>query len=141
LGQAGSMGALISIGLDLYETIKNDLRTKDEIAYATLIKIAFESANDSISDAIRITIKDIKNEIKNKLFQTFIKEEGENSYLPDHPVIVKFRSIVCDILRHEELNDLIADFVLSFNIDLEENANGNPDLEPYRKLHNLKENR
>jgi hypothetical protein len=103
LEEAGSIGALISLGIGLYEHLKNEFKTKDELAFASLIKIASESAQESLVDSNKIEIKNAKSkETRKQLFDTFIKTEGWNSYLPDHPVIVQFRSFICDILRHKQ---------------------------------------
>src|SRR5215208_2598514 len=116
LEKAGSIGALISIGIGLYEHLKNDFKTKDELAFASLIKIASESAQESLADSNsdKLEIKNAKSkEARKQLFDTFIKTEGWNSYLPDHPVIVQFRSLICDILRYEQQNRVLRDFVFS----------------------------
>jgi hypothetical protein len=134
LEKAGSIGALISLGIGLYEHLKNDFKTKDELAFASLIKIASESVQESLADINKIEIKSAKSkEARKQLFDTFIKTEGWNSYLPDHPVIVQFRSLICDILRYEQQNKVLRDFVFNFNITLEEKADKDPDIEPFKK--------
>jgi hypothetical protein len=138
LGKAGSIGALFSIGIDVYSKVKNDLKTADERAYASLIQIAFESAKESIStDSNGILVKsDVTNEnTKRELFETFIKTEEEewNSYLPDHPVIKRFRGIICKLLRYSQYDLSVGDFVFNFNTTLEEKADKNQNIEPFRK--------
>jgi hypothetical protein len=135
LEKAGSIGALINLGIGLYEHLKNDFKTKNELAFASLIKIASESAQESLADSNEIEIKNAKSkETKKQLFDTFIKTEGWNSYLPDHPVIVQFRSFICDMLRYEQQNKVLKDFVFNFNIALEEKAENDPDLAPFKKM-------
>ena len=136
LKDAGSIGALIAIGIDLYGQIRDGLKTEEELAFGSLIKIAFESASESLpTTSAKISIKNAKSEnIKNELFNTFIKpEERWNSYLPDHPVIIQFRSLICDILRNEELNHMVRDFVFTFNLKLEDKADKDPAIEPFKK--------
>ncbi len=58
LARAGSIGALISIGIGIYQQIKYDLQSKEEQAFASLIKIAFEAAHDSLPERDEISIKD-----------------------------------------------------------------------------------
>jgi hypothetical protein len=66
LEKAGSIGALISVGIGLYEHLKN---TKDELAFALLIKIASESAQESLADSNKIEIKNAKSrETRKQLF-------------------------------------------------------------------------
>jgi hypothetical protein len=137
LGKAGSIGALISVGISIYQQIKYDLQKQDERAFGSLIKIAFESAQESLPERDKIPIKDAKSEnIKRELFDAFINTEGWNSYLPDHPVIVKFRSLVCSILKYEQHSELVRDFVFNFNITLEEKADHDLDIQLFKRWSN-----
>jgi hypothetical protein len=136
LKEAGSIAGLIGIGIDMYKQIKDELKTDEERAFGSLIQIVFESAKESLPpDSIKKTIANANtNDIKQELFNTFIKpEEGWNSYLPDHPVIVQFRSHICNILRNEQLNNQVRDFVFSFNLRLEDKADITPAIEPFKK--------
>lgn len=139
---AGSIGALIAIGIELYGQIRDGLKTDEERAFGSLIKIAFEAASESLpANSTKISIKNAKSEnSKSELFNTFIKpEERWNSYLPDHPVIIQFRSLICDILRNEGLNDAVRGFVFNFNLKLEDKADKDPAIEPFKKRSTLHE--
>jgi hypothetical protein len=111
LGKAGSIGSLISIGIGIYQQLKNDLQTQEERAFGSLIKIAFESAQESLPERDKIPINNAKSKsIRRELFEAFTNTEGWNSYLPDHPVIVRFRTLICNILRYEQFSQLVVCF-------------------------------
>jgi uncharacterized protein YjbI with pentapeptide repeats len=143
LGKVGTIGGLIKLGLDLYEQRKDQLQTDEERAFYSFYKIAFESAKESIPAENRdtIPITDLKGKnTKQELFQTFtkIKKEEWNGYLPDHPTIIQFRTLICDILR-AQYNILIRDFIFKFNITLEEKADNDPDIKPFKRWSTLAE--
>jgi hypothetical protein len=136
LGKAGTIGGLIVLGLDIHERVKDQLKTDEERAFYSFYKVAFESAKESIPAEIgRIPITDAKQE----LFRTFTKLDEWNSYLPDHPTIIQFRTLICDILRRAQYNsltqnhNLIRDFIFKFNITLEEKVDNDPDIKPFKK--------
>jgi hypothetical protein len=54
LEKAGSIGALISLGIGLYEHLRNDFKTKDELAFASLIKLHL-SPHKSLLQIVRVT--------------------------------------------------------------------------------------
>jgi uncharacterized protein YjbI with pentapeptide repeats len=145
LGKAGTIGGLIVVGLDLYEQIKDKLQTDEGRAFSSFYKVAFESAKESIPAEIdRIPIADVKS-AKQELLQTFrkIKEDEWNGYLPDHPAIIQFRTIICEILRRAQYNNLvqnshlISDFIFKFNITLADKADNDPDFKPFKKWSTL----
>jgi hypothetical protein len=122
LAKAGTIGGLIKLGLDLYEQVKDQLQTDEERAFYSFYKVAFESAKESIPTDT-IPIRDVNGkDTKQELFQTFTKLDEWNGYLPDHPTIIQFRNLICDILRRAQYNNLIRDFIFKFNITLEEKA-------------------
>ena len=134
--KAGSVGVLISIGIEIYQQIRKDLKTKEELAFGSLMKIAFECAQESIpEEGNTIELKNVKSEvIREELFETFLKVEGWDNYLPDHPVIVQFRTLICDLLKYEQCHNLRRDFVFNFNINLEHKAGKDPDLAPFMDM-------
>jgi hypothetical protein len=105
--------------------------------------VAFESAKESIPAEIdRIRKTDVKGKnAKQQLFQTFTKIDEWNNYLPDHPTIIQFRTLICDILRRAaaqydnlvQNNNLIRDFIFKFNITLEEKADNDPSIQPFKR--------
>ncbi|MGA9152341.1 MAG: hypothetical protein WBZ36_17335 [Candidatus Nitrosopolaris sp.] len=106
--------------------------------------MAFESANESIPAEIdRIPITDLKRAKQG--LQTFTKLVEWNSYLPDHPAIIEFKKLICDILREAlynnlpQNNNLIRDFIFKFNITLEEKVDNDPDIKPFKKWYTLVE--
>ena len=44
LGKAGSIGGLVNIGFYIFNTIRKNLKSRDEILFASFVKIIFESA-------------------------------------------------------------------------------------------------
>jgi hypothetical protein len=145
LGKAGTIGALINLGLEIYTKVKDDLRTDEELAFYSFYKVAFESAKESIPAEILITDVKGKN-IKRELFLTFTKLDEWNSYLPDHPTIKKFRRLICDILRSAQDNnlipkdnDLIPNFILKFDVTLEQKVDNDPDMQPFKKWYTVVE--
>ena len=147
LGKVGTIGGLIKLGLDLYEQVKDQSQTDEERAFYSFYKVAFESAKESIPSEIdRIRITDVLDEnTKKELFQTFRKLDEWNGYLPDHPTIIQFRTLICDILRRVQYNNLvhnnnlIRDFIFKFNITLEEKADNDPAIKPFKSWSTLVE--
>jgi hypothetical protein len=145
LGKAGTIGGLIVVGLDLYQQIRDKLQTDEGRAFSSFYKVAFESAEESIpAELDRIPIADVKS-AKQELLQTFrkIEEDKWNGYLPDHPVIIQFRTLICEILKRAQYNNLvqnshlISDFIFKFNITLEDKADNDPDFKPFKKWSTL----
>ena len=66
-----------------------------------------------------------------------------NDYLPDHPTIIQFRTLICDILRKAQYinlvqnNNLIRDFIFKFNITLEEKADNDPAITRFKRWSTL----
>jgi hypothetical protein len=57
VGKADSIGSLLSVGLSAYYRIKDDLKTPAEKAFDSLMRLALESAKESLTE--------ISNEISN----------------------------------------------------------------------------
>ena len=54
LEQAGGFVSLVGVGIELYNTIKESLKTEEEKAFGALLKIAFESANETLDETNRM---------------------------------------------------------------------------------------
>src|SRR4051794_11946173 len=106
LKQAGSLTSLVSIGLSLYEKFKDHLTTPEEKAFASLIRVALESAKEALTEIDKDVGREIKfsnlktQQIIQDLFEAFNQQSDWNSYLPDHPAIVKFRNIFIENLHN-----------------------------------------
>ena len=135
LDKAGSMAALIGLGIRLYEDVKKVAQSKDEIAFNLLIKAAFECAEESISENIssRISIGDKSKDIRRELFNIFTAENGWDYYLPDHPVIKQFKSHFRRVLESEGHSNLVRDFILDFNKHLEDKIDSDQDLTEFKE--------
>lgn len=136
------------LGLELYEKLKDELRTDEGRAFSSFYKMAFESAKKSIP-ANTVPIRDVNGrDTKQELFQIFtnINEVKWNGYLPDHPTIKKFRTLICDILRRAQDNtlipkddDLIPNFIINFDITLEQEVDTDPDIRPFKEWYRVVE--
>ena len=136
------------LGLELYEKVKDELRTDEGRAFSSFYKMAFESAKKSIP-ANTVPIRDVNGrDTKQELFQIFtnINEVKWNGYLPDHPTIKKFRTLICDILRRAQDNtlipkddDLIPNFIINFDITLEQEVDTDPDIRPFKEWYRVVE--
>jgi uncharacterized protein YjbI with pentapeptide repeats len=139
LGKAGTVGSLISLGLGIYKQVKDQLQKDEERAFYSFFKVAFESAEESIP-ADTIPIMDVKDKnTKQELFRIFTKIDEWNDYLPDHPTIIQFRTLICDMLRRAHYANLVRGFVFKFNITLEEKVDNDPTIEPFKKWYTLVE--
>jgi hypothetical protein len=117
LERAGSIAALIGLGIRLYQDVKEKGQSKDERAFNSLIKAAFECAQESIPESIggKISLGDKSKDTRKELFNIFITTSGWDSYLPNHPVIKQFKSLFRQILESEGHTNLVRDFILDFN--------------------------
>lgn len=143
LSKARTIGALVKIGIDIYSQVKDGRLTEEQRAFYSFISITFESAKQSIPADImdNISVNSAKNKsAKEELFRIFTETKTWGSYLPNHPTIVRFRTLICDILKHEEQNHLVRDFVFKFNITLEEKADNDPRLREYKTWSAIQQN-
>ncbi len=128
LDKVGSVAAMISLGLRLYERSKEKAKTEDEKAFSSLIKFTFECAQATLSNTKNISIKNIKSkEIRNSLFNIFVNTKQEDQYwisyyLPSTPLIREFKKLFREILEEEGRRDLVQDFMFDFNMHIEEKA-------------------
>src|SRR3954463_11801842 len=72
LGKAGSIAAMIGLGLKLYQQVSEKAKTEDEKAFSSLIKFTFECAQATLSNNKDIPININSKEIKKRLFCIFI---------------------------------------------------------------------
>lgn len=135
LERAGSIAALIGFGIRLYKDVKEKAQSKDERAFNSLIKAAFECAEESIPGHISSkTFASTKNkDIRKELFNIFVTTRGWDYYLPNHPVIKQFKSCFLRILESEGYTNLVRDFILDFNKNLEDKIDSDPDLVPFKE--------
>ncbi len=145
LKDAGTIGALINIGIDLYTKIQEERQTGEEKAFNSLFKIIFKAAKESISNINidKISINNEKNnKLKEDLFKVFTKKKDWNNYLPNHPTVVEFRKFICSILKNENYNNLIRDFIFKFNIVLDNitDDNNDPEIIQFRRWSSRNQN-
>jgi hypothetical protein len=128
LDKAGSIAAMISLGLRLYQQASEKAKTEDEKAFSSLIKFTFECAQATLSNTNGISIKNIKSKaIQHSLFNIFVNTTQEdhywtNYYLPSHPLVREFKKLFRELLEAEEHRDLVQDFMFDFSMRIEENA-------------------
>ena len=143
LDNAGGLIALVGIGIDLYQQIKDNLDTPRKKAFAALLNIAFESAeellgeiNDRFSMTNRSHFERIprkeKKDLMNHLLDTFIKESDWDSYLPDHPAIIGFRSQIVSLLNNQGYDyEAFNYFIIKFSLKLENKAKTDEDIKKF----------
>jgi len=127
LAKAGSLAAMISLGLKLYGQARDYAKTEDEKAFSSLIKIAFECAQDTLSNTKDISINTSKSkEIQHSLFRIFVNTTQDqywtNYYLPSHPLVREFKKRFRELLEAERYQDLVQDFMFDFSMRIEEKA-------------------
>jgi hypothetical protein len=128
LCKAGSVAAMISIGLELYQQASEKAKTEDEKAFSSLIKFTFECAQSTLSNTKGISIKTIKSKvIRNSLFNIFVDTKQEdiywtNYYLPSHPIIREFKKRFRELLEAEGHHSLVQKFMFDFMMRIEEKA-------------------
>ena len=57
LDRAGGFVALVGIGITIYNDIKDSLKTDEQKAFGALLKVVFESANETLDEANRKYLK------------------------------------------------------------------------------------
>jgi len=126
LGKAGSIAAMIGLGLKLYQQVSEKAKTEDEKAFSSLIKFTFECAQATLSNNKDIPININSKQIKKRLFCIFIdtKQDTEdpywtNYYLPSHPLVREFKKLFRELLEAERRRDLVQDFILDFDTNIE----------------------
>jgi hypothetical protein len=135
LERAGSVAALIGLGIRLYKDVKEKGQSKDERAFNSLIKAAFKCAEESIPENVgsKISLGDKSKDTRKELFNIFITTEGWDYYLSNHPVIKQFKSLFRQILVSEGHTNVVRDFILDFNKHLEDKMDSDPDLVPFKE--------
>jgi hypothetical protein len=135
LERAGSIAALIGLGIRLYKDVKEKAQSKDERAFNSLIKAAFECAQDSIPESVdsKISLSYKSKDTRKELFNIFMTIGGWDYYLPNHPVIKQFKSLFRQILMSEGYTNVVRDFILDFNRHLEDRIDNDPDLVPFKE--------
>lgn len=134
LDKVGSIAAMISLGLKLYQQASEKARTEDEKLFSSLIKFTFECAQATLSNTKNISINNIKSkEIQHSLFSIFINTTQEDIYwtsyyLPSHPIIREFKKLLRELLEAEGHRDLVQDFMFDFNMRIEEKADHEENL-------------
>jgi hypothetical protein len=141
LGQAGTIGELVIVGINIYNQIQQERLTEEGKAFNSLFKVIFKvifkAAKQSLSHEgmDSISIKSAKSEkIKEQLFKIFTEKKGGNVYLPNHPTVGEFRNFICQILKNEGHINLVRNFVFEFNISLDNIIDENDeDFKPLKK--------
>ncbi len=135
LEKAGTIAAMISLGLKLYEQAKEKAKTEDEKVFSSLIKFTFECAQDTLSSAKNISINIKSKKIQENLYNIFIttKERLDNQYwnnyyLPSHPLIREFKKLFRELLETEGHRDLVQNFMFDFSMRIEEKADNDDNL-------------
>jgi uncharacterized protein YjbI with pentapeptide repeats len=149
LDRAGGFIALLGIGITIYDDIKNSLKTDEQKAFGALLKIAFESASETLVEANRKYFKgaelegfgkDFKKGIMESLLDSFRETSDWNSYLPEHPTIREFRRIMIGYLKERGVDsETINDFVLRLNLRIEEKAGSNEEFKKFYMWWTLEE--
>jgi hypothetical protein len=112
--KAGAIGGIINLGINLFDKIRNSLKTEEEIHYAAFIQLVCESAKESIpSDLMDMSLSD--TEVRD-IFGTFSANFGKNYYhLPDHPAVKKFRAIVIEKMKERHHESEVQKFIVNLN--------------------------
>lgn len=142
LEQAGGFVSLIGVGIELYNDIKESLKTEEEKAFGALLKISFESANETLDETNRKYFKGAeferlgrdfkKKDVMESLLDAFEKTSKRDSYLPEHPSIREFRRIIISYLKERGVDsETINNFVLRFNLRIEEKAGSNEEFKKF----------
>jgi uncharacterized protein YjbI with pentapeptide repeats len=131
LETAGGFISLIGIVIDIYSDIKDRLKTPEERAFGSLIRVTFQSTEELLNELKMKLPRDIQSKIDEKinkkemikrLLDPFLIHSDWDSYLPDHPAISGFKYEILSILKDSGCNyDLLNSFIMKFNINLESN--------------------
>jgi hypothetical protein len=137
LGQAGGFVSLVGVGIEIYNDIKESLKTEEEKAFGALLKITFESANETLDRFKEIQIEKpnrrLNRTIMGSLLDAFGKTSEWNSYLQEHPSVREFRKIISTYLKEKGVDsNKINEFILNFNLRIEAKASKN---EAFRKFY------
>lgn len=128
LEKSGSIEDLINIGVQLSDKIKSRVKDDEGRAVASLMKISFESAKESIPNSDRILIKNLgKKKTKKKIFSTFLKSRGSDYYLVSQPLIEQFKTDLWDIIEPTNVENK-QPFFNKFNSNLSDKARSNEDI-------------
>jgi uncharacterized protein YjbI with pentapeptide repeats len=147
---AGLVGSIINVGVHVIEKIyESKIPIQTRLSF-TLTRMMLESAKDSLQFDSDVKIENILTEDKDSEEMENIVVESLNpkyyedtyarnaiTYLPDHPIIVKFRNMlkkgISDYNSKNGSNISISLFLTEFNTTLlkklEEERNSNKDLE------------
>jgi hypothetical protein len=143
LGQAGAIGGLCLIGLDIAKIIKKNSQTPQKTAFAALLKIIFQSTMEALPDSDSLKLKDIKTEdLLSELLSVFRDSRYNwNLYLPNHPIIVQYREHLSDMLvtNYHYASENLSSFFIKFNTILEDKAIADPDVKEFYKRSRLEE--
>jgi hypothetical protein len=161
LGKAGSIGALISVGIAIYDKYKDEFKSPKELAYLALIKITLQSAKEILKDNEQDDTANIKeinhdkltNKFKDKsriklkkdllvgLFDIFKNEESKfiwNSHLPNHPVVIEFKERLINLFTESnEYPDDIRQFIIDLNISIEEKATNDQNIKVFNDWYSI----
>jgi uncharacterized protein YjbI with pentapeptide repeats len=124
LSQAGTIGGLINIGFAIFNKIRSELKKPEELAFASFIKVIFESARNSVPSEI-INLSSINSQIKMEdILELFLSNYISNYYyLPDHPAAKQFKNKIIQLMKeNDSSNEDIHHFVVNFNSTLLINA-------------------
>lgn len=88
--------SLADIVVNICDKIKNQQKTQEERAFASLLKVMFQITRDLLKSEVQHLTLDAgfgkRKDIINHLLSSFKESSEWNSYLPDHPVIINFRN-------------------------------------------------
>ncbi len=132
--------SLLGVVIKIYEKYQEVKKTPEQRAFSSLLKFISQISYDLLKE---INYREKKNTSEfqvnwNTLEIDFLKPfEDEknsewNSYLPDHPAILKIRTKIINLLEKEgyDLDD-ISTFAIKFNIQIENRAKDDGDIKNF----------
>ena len=123
MSQAGTIGALINIRFTIFNKIRSNLKTQEELAFASFLEVIFETAKESVpSNIAGLSSKTMKSQIDmNEILSLFLKNYTNNYYyLPEHPAAKQFKKKIMEIMRKDDniIPNQVQSFSVSFNSTL-----------------------
>lgn len=123
LSQAGTIGALINLGFLIFDKITSNLKSQEELAFGSFVKVTFQCTMDSLPDNLKnLSLKNAKSQIDmQEILNLFSSNYTSHIYyLPDHPAAKRFRDKIINLMKKDTdaNNQEIYNFIISFNSNI-----------------------